>query len=89
MTAVDVNAVSSFPSTPQINLAFEPDEHMFVNEHASEIVDFSFDGINIHGRLRPGEPTEGLVLPVKYKKIWFKGSGAASSIVTRVTSYNK
>jgi hypothetical protein len=47
-------------------------------------VDYSFDGVTVHGDLEGGAPNQGLTFdnrPIPSRKIWFKVASATTSVV--------
>lgn len=78
---VTTTGVVTYPASPQISLGFEPDEYLFINESAAENIFYSFDGINDHGMMDPGEPSEAISWRTKAKKVWFRSATGAASTV--------
>jgi len=72
---------TSIQSLPNITLEFEPSEWLIVNmsSTATDIVYFSFDGVNVHGKVVPGSPIAGCAYKIRAKKLWlYRHVGAAS-----------
>lgn len=72
---------SSLAASPNITLEFEPTEWLIANmsSTAADIVYFSFDGVNVHGKVVPGSPIAGCSYKIRAKKLWlYRHAGAAS-----------
>ncbi len=52
-THVDVTAHPTYPTTPQLTLAFVPDWLKFADLSTTAIVHYSFDGVHDHGYINP------------------------------------
>lgn len=72
---------TSLASSPDITLEFEPSEWLIVNMStaAGDVVYFSFDGVNTHGKVVPGSPIAGCSYKIRAKKLWLYLAPAASS----------
>lgn len=83
--AVDVDGVAAYPATPQVIIPFEPVATLCVDEHASSLVDVSFDGVNDAGRLTPGV-LAGVSWDRQGTRVWLKQSGGAvgAAVTVRV-----
>lgn len=80
MQSITVSA-TSFASSPDISLDFEPTEWLIVNLNttAGDDVAFSFDGVNTHGKVMPATPIAGVSYKFRAKKIWFKDTSATGA----------
>lgn len=74
---------ANYPVAPQVNLSalFVPDRHFIVDEHATAVVRYSFDGVTDEGKLDP------TIVPLKFKveigkrqKIWFRNPAAGAGV---------
>lgn len=61
----------------------ESDCHLIlINEDASSVVEYSFDGTNVHGTLKPTLPSAGKVFDGRYAdRIWFRLSSGTTAAV--------
>lgn len=71
-----VTAAASFPTNPDVSLAFEPDT--WTLKATAGTADLSFDGVNVHLTLTSTDPI--LPLPTKLKKLWVKQNGGAATL---------
>jgi len=61
-----------FPTVPQVNFGFNSEGFSFLNR-GSHTVEYSFNGVDVHGDLVPTDETKGLVFDVRNEcKVWFK-----------------
>ena len=82
---VTIPATFAAKTAPNVDLGFEPSEWNLENT-GSTIVDYSFDGENVHGQIGAFVATNSLArnsLKTKAKKLWLK-DGAGSSQKIRV-----
>lgn len=91
MTVVTVTGVTSYPTAPQVALAFEPRRITIINESADALapVDYSFDGVNDAGQVLQQRPNESLSHETRNLKVWFKeasGGAFAGAVKVRVLS---
>lgn len=85
---VDTNGISAYPTDPQVDMRprFVPDVYNLLLEGATA-VDYSFDGVNDHGRLTPNEPNEMLPVRSKAQRLWFKSAAVlANTVRVQVTT---
>ena len=74
----------SFPTTPQVDLGFEPDIWVLRNDHATA-VDFSFDGINVHGTI-PGIVGTVVEVRSRAKKLWAQNGAGSGDLDIRANN---
>lgn len=72
------------PASPLVSLGFEPDEWVIRNDGTTD-VEYSFDGINVHGQIPAATPnlTEALakeVVKSKYKKLWIQDGAGTGTV---------
>lgn len=78
-----VTVPASYPTAPNIELAFEPDTLLFRSEAGNYF--FSFDGVNDHGRVISTDPN--LSLNTKRRKVWFRQDGGAATARLSAITY--
>lgn len=71
-----VSAAASFPASPDVALAFEPDT--WTLKATAGTADISFDGTNVHLTLTSTDPI--LPLPTKRTKMWVRQNGGAATL---------
>jgi len=71
---LDIIASANFPVNPQFNWGFLSQGISLLNLTGADTVDYSFDGVTVHGRLGPlGSPDNGMVFDIRYeRKVWFR-----------------
>lgn len=70
----------SFPTAPQVIFRFISQGFTLLNR-GSKSVEYSFDGVNVHGDLNPLDPTAGISFNSRFEdKIWFRGSNGFSTV---------
>ena len=74
-------AAATYPTDPQVNVPFEPDQFTFFNQAAagSDVV-ISFDGVTDHGTLYGDTPLAALNWSTKQRKVWFRQRVAGAAI---------
>jgi hypothetical protein len=61
-----------FPATPQVRFGFLSQSISFLNR-SDYVIEYSFDGTNIHGDLNPNDSSSGLVFDGRVEsKVWFR-----------------
>jgi len=76
----DILAHWSFNSTG-MSLLVESNE-------PSDVVQYSFDGKNVHGDLTPGMPSQGIVFDNRIaNKIWFRRASPGRAVLVRVEAW--
>lgn len=75
-------SVTSFATNPDISLDFEPKNVAVMSQDtdASLEAEVSFDGVNVHGYLKPTTPSAALLYENPPKKIWLKVTSGAAVI---------
>lgn len=81
--SVMVTAPAAFPaaSVPDITLPFSPSSFILENRDttAANYVEYSFDGVTVHGRLTPGGLGAIKYEKIRTRKIWLRrGAGTPS-----------
>lgn len=66
--------VAAFPTNPQFNWGFLSQGIVLVNVSGGSTVEYSFDGVTVHGKLGPlGTPDNGKVFDARYEhRVWFR-----------------
>ena len=74
-------APAAFPVSPSFSIPFEPRTILIVNEDTTlaNYVEFSLDGVNVHGRLTP-TVLGSLVLSQHVLNVWIR-RGAGTPVV--------
>ena len=71
---------SSFPVDPQVSFAFNSQGIILYNRGTS-VVEYSFDGVNVHGDLDPTDSTAGISFDHRVEcKIFFRTAGASQTV---------
>lgn len=62
---------------------------MLLNENTTGVVEYSFDGVNLHGELDPTLPTRGMTFDNRpVSRIWFRvKSGSSGPIRVRIDAW--
>lgn len=70
-------------------ISFTTQSVMFLNENSSGVVEYSFNGFDVHGELDPTLPSRGLTFDNRVAcKIWFRiKSGSSGPIVVRLDAW--
>lgn len=77
---------TNFPPVPQIDFGFGSQGFILLNR-GDETVEYSFDGVNVHGDLNPNDATSGMAFDDRSEsKIFFR---APSSQLVRVEAWAK
>jgi hypothetical protein len=78
----------SFPAaaSPHVSLEFDPMFMHFAVESASQ-VEFSFDGINVHGKLH-NTAYPSLLMQMRRRKVWFRVAAGTDPAVTRASLWS-
>ena len=84
---ITLDAVSSYPGTPQVVIPFVPKSIAVVNEGPTGANAFvSFDGQSDDAQLTPGTPSAGMVFSQRTTRVWLKRGAAASGIVVQIVA---
>ena len=69
---------AAFTTEPSFTVPFQPKTIAVVNENttAANVIEVSFDGINVHGKLIPGL-LAGFKWDQNTTKVWLQGVGSA------------
>jgi len=71
---------TSFPSSAQVDFNFHTVGFNLINQ-GSEIIEYSFDGTNVHGQLdASGDTVEADFISRIVNKIWFRVSSGISQV---------
>lgn len=63
----------AFPTKPQANWKFNSQGIALLNR-GTHIIQYSFNGTDLHGDLRPGDPSRGIIFDNRVEsKIFFRG----------------
>lgn len=80
MQQVDVGTVATYPSTPQVQIPFEPRRIAFLNEDSAEDAYASFDGVNDHLHL-PATTAFQFEFQ-RVRNVWLREGAAGTSPTT-------
>jgi len=70
----------SFPTVPQAQFNFIAQGISFLNR-GSKILQYSFDGTNVHGDLDPSDASAGLTFDSRNEhRVWFKGDDGYGTV---------
>lgn len=76
---IDVTT-ANFPVDPQVSFGFNSTGMVLYNR-GSDVVEYSFDGINLHGDLDPNDATAGLAFDNRSEcKIFFRAAVTPQSV---------
>lgn len=81
---INLSGAAAFPPDPQVVVPFEPKRITVINQVAAEYIEFSFDGVNVHGRLTSAATASGseIVLIQRARQLWLRAeTGGATSPV--------
>jgi hypothetical protein len=80
-TSVTAPAAFAAVSAPDFTVPFEPRSIIVINEDATtaNYVEVSFDGVDVHGRLTPGQ-VSAMKFAQTVKKVWVR-RGAGTPVV--------
>lgn len=83
-TTITVTSTLTFAASdaPDVECPFEPEEWLFIHTGTGGDIDYSFDGQNVHGTLRLGEPDEAVGEICNDRKVWFKRAAAGAGTST-------
>jgi hypothetical protein len=71
---------SSFPTEPQVSFGFNSTGIILLNR-GDAIVEYSFDGINLHGDLNPNDATVGVAFDNRSEcKVFFRSVSTPQSV---------
>lgn len=72
--------VAAFPTNPQFNWGFWSQGMVFVNVTGGSTVEYSFDGVTVHGRLGvTGAPDNSKVFDERRERsVWFRAPAAST-----------
>jgi hypothetical protein len=75
--------------SPDVIIPFTTQSVIFLNEDDADVVEYSFNGFDVHGELSPILPSRGLTFDNRVIcKIWFRvKSGSAGPITVRVDAW--
>jgi len=84
----EVNVVNGvFTETPQVVIKFKWNQNLYLTITDGTIVEFSFNGNTVHGKLDASNNTAQMFFPNRSnKKIWFRSADTTS--VVQVEAYN-
>lgn len=69
---------TSFPATSQITIPFGGQYGFSLVNEGSVVVEYSFNGITLHGDLTPGTPTAAIIFDNRrVPAIWFRASSSS------------
>ena len=61
---------------------------MVESNNAADVVEYSFDGTNVHGDMTPLMPSEGIIFDNRSEsKIWFRRKTAGAAVLIRVEAW--
>lgn len=88
---ITVSNISYDRAVPDVSLDFEPTEWLIVNRSSSpsDIVEFSFDGVDSHGSVIPGSPIAAVSYRIRAKKLWLIDVGGGNPTVTIMANSEK
>ncbi len=74
---------------PDAFIKFTTQTVMFLNENATKIVEYSFNGFDVHGELDPTLPSRAMTFDNRVIcKIWFRyKSGSSAGALVRVDAW--
>jgi hypothetical protein len=76
---------TSYPSTPQFTIPFQPRTIIVSNDDTTNDVYVSFDGVNDHAHLAPNTPTAAIRFErAPYLKVWIREGGTTSGGTTKI-----
>jgi hypothetical protein len=79
-TAFEVVATWNFTS---IGIAL-----MVESNDAGDVIQYSFDGVTVHGDMTPTFPSEGIVFDNRFQsKVWFRRANPGSAVLVRVEAW--
>lgn len=80
-------ADTTFPDESQFSLYIPYQRGLLLINYGPGDVEYSFDGLHVHGDMRPGTPSEKLDFPLvrAFSGIWFQSAG---SPVIRVEAWS-
>jgi len=72
--------VAAFPTNPQFNWGFRSQGIMLRNSTGVTTVDYSFEGVTVHGRLGPvGSPDNAKIFDIRHERsVWFRAAIAST-----------
>lgn len=74
---------------PDVIIPFTTQSVIFLNEDDTDVVEYSFNGFDVHGELNPTLPSRGLSFDNRVIcKIWFRvKSGSSGPVTIRVDAW--
>jgi len=80
---------STFQDTADLVITFPTQSLMLLNENASGVVEYSFNGNTVHGELDPTLPSKGVAFDNRVvSQMWFRvKSGSSGPITVRVDAW--
>ena len=89
VSATDFGNDSVDGQQPDIFIKFSPTCVMFLNENSTQVVEYSFDGITVHGELDPSLPSKGICFDNRrISYVWFRvKSGSSGPITVRIDAW--
>ena len=77
----DIAADTAYPSSPQVEIPFEPRQVLIVNEDSAATLSFSYDGKDDQGRLLAGN---GVTVFQRVRRLWLKRTGGGGAVLINV-----
>jgi hypothetical protein len=72
---------TAFPTTPQISVYIPYVQGFLIGNEGSNVIQYSFDGITVHGDLTPNSPTDSLLFANRpCSALWLCVPGGGSSL---------
>lgn len=91
VVAADFGSESVSGEQPDVIITFSTQSLMFMNESNAGVVEYSFNGITVHGELDPSLPTRAMTFDNRVASlIWFRvKSGSVGPITVRIDAWSK
>ncbi len=80
-------ASANFPATPQASFGFHSTQIVLLNI-GTDLIEYSFDGVNVHGDLNPTDPSRGVLFSNRSEcKVFFRAINPPQSVRVEAWSY--
>lgn len=81
--------VTSFPATPQISVYIPYVQGFMIGNEGSAVLQYSFDGITVHGDCTPSSPTASLLFINRPCSALYLCAPAGGSVICRFEAWSK
>jgi hypothetical protein len=61
---------------------------MIESDDSADVIEYSFDGVTIHGDMTPLMPSEAIIFDNRFhSKVWFRRATAGAAVTVRVEAW--